>query len=139
MGCFTSILLLAGFFFIGISLIRWFEQTADAVDARQWNRLSMLLIFPFAVWLFPARISAGRPTPFPLHEPVRGFGSMPKTPSSPGGNRPAEAGPPLAPKPPLPEAPKPPPPKRKSAIDPEQIAKLKERMRQQGMLPPDDQ
>jgi hypothetical protein len=36
----------------------------------------------------------------------------------------------------LPKVP-PPKPKAKSAIDPEKIAKLKEKMRQQGMLPPE--
>jgi hypothetical protein len=131
-GCFTSILFLVAFFFVGITLIRWFEQTSEAVDARQWGRVMMLVIFPFAVWLFPSRISAGRPSPFPLHEPVRGFGSMPLTP--PTTSRKAQSAPAEAPKPPPP-----PPAKRKSAIDPEQVAKLKEKMRQQGMLPPDDQ
>src|SRR5688500_16388004 len=139
MGCFTSIVFLAGFLFIGISMIRWFEQTAEAVDARQWRHLLTLIFFPFAVWMFPSRISAGRPTPFPLHERVRGFGTMSLAPKAGtqdvvAQGRPAEAG-----RPPVAEAPKAVPKvMRKSGIDPEQVAKLKEKMRQQGMLPPEE-
>ena len=133
MGCFTVILNAAIFVFVMVSLIRWFEQTIYAVDHRAWKQLGLLIICPFAVWFFPSRTAAGRPTPVPLHEPVRGFGTVPLTPGAPvaPSNGPAEAGPPLL-------APKPPPVKRKSAIDPDQIAKLKEKMRQQGMLPPEE-
>ena len=128
MGCFTVILNAAIFIFIMVTLIRWFEQTIDAVDHRAWRHLGLLIVFPFAAWFFPSRIAAGRPTPVPLHEPVRGFGSVPLTPATPPApNRPAEASPPPPP---------PPPAKRKSSIDPAQVAKLKEKMRQQGMLPP---
>ena len=134
MGCFTVILNAGVFIFLMVTLIRWFEHTIDAVDHRAWGQLGLLIAFPFAVWFFPSRIAAGRPTPVPLHEPVRGFGSMPLTPGAPSKaqNAPTEAVPPLA------QAPKPPPVKRKSAIDPAQVAKLKEKMRQQGMLPPEE-
>ena len=33
MGCVTWLLLIAGFLFIVMSLIRWFDETAEAVDA----------------------------------------------------------------------------------------------------------
>jgi hypothetical protein len=126
MGCFTIVLNTCVFVFLMVTLIRWFEQTIEAVDHRAWGQLTALIVFPFAVWFFPSRVAAGRPTPFPLHEPVRGFGSVPLAP-------------PPAPAPTATDAPKPlPPVKRKSAIDPEQIAKLKEKMRQQGMLPPQE-
>jgi len=38
----------------------------------------------------------------------------------------------------LPKIP-PPKPRAKSSIDPDKIAKLRQKMREQGMLPPDDQ
>ena len=133
MGCFTVILNAVIFIFVMVSLIRWFEQTIYAVDHRAWKQLGFLILFPFGAWFYPSRIAAGRPTPVPLHEPVRGFGSVPLTPGAPASapTGPAEAGPPL-------QVPKPPPMKRKSSIDPAQIAKLKEKMRQQGMLPPEE-
>src|SRR5687767_5727620 len=77
-GCFTWLLLVAGGIFLMLTLIRWFEQTADAVDRRQWNRAMLLVAFPFAAWFYSAKVVAGRPTPVPVHEPVRGMGSLPK-------------------------------------------------------------
>src|SRR5690242_16671140 len=62
-----------------VTFIRWFEQTAEAVDNGWWNKVTVLLLMPFAVWFFPSRVSAGRAVPVPHHEPVRGFGSLPKT------------------------------------------------------------
>ena len=79
MGCFSPILFLATIVFVLVSLIRWFEQTTEAVDRRDWSRLLMLLIMPFSVWVFKSRVAAGRPTPVPKHEPVRGFGSVGKS------------------------------------------------------------
>src|SRR5436190_217271 len=67
--------------FVLVSFIRWFEQTAEAVDNRWWNKVTVLLMMPFAVWFFPSKISAGRATPVPKHEPVRGFGKVPKAPA----------------------------------------------------------
>jgi hypothetical protein len=134
MGCFTSILVLAGFVMVMVSLIRWFEQTADAVDRRDWSRLFVLIFMPFSVWIFPSRSMAGRPTAVPRHEPVRGFGSLPK--SAPSSSSTSDQPPPGTPKEFL-ELPKPKPAKPRSGPDPDKIAKLKEKMRQQGMLPPE--
>src|SRR5438874_862074 len=77
MGCFTSIVLICGFIFVMVTLLRWFEQITDAVDESHWNKVALLILMPFAVWLFRSKVSAGRATPFPLHEPVRGFGEKP--------------------------------------------------------------
>jgi hypothetical protein len=148
-GCFQVILVVAGFLLLLITFIRWFEQTAEAVDNGWWNKLLLLIVCPFVVWFYPSRVGTGRSTPVPHHEPVRGFGSVPKSKPVEAEKAPAEAGRPPAvsqdqPPPGTPkeflEIPKvpPPKPKAKSSIDPEKIAKLKEKMRQQGMLPPDD-
>ena len=163
MGCFSTILLLAGFVMILVTFIRWFEQTTEAVDNGWWNKIFVLLMCPFTVWMFPSRVNAGRSSPVPRHEPVRGFGSLPKAqptvvkePLEPL----AEASEPAAPtvqatvprsamsdEPPpgtpkeflgIPKVP-PPKPRAKSSIDPDKIAKLRQKMREQGMLPPDDQ
>jgi hypothetical protein len=159
MGCFTTILFLAGFVMIMVTFIRWFEQTTEAVDNGWWNKIFVLLMCPFTVWFFPSRVNAGRSTPVPRHEPVRGFGSLPKsqpTPVAPISDREprAEASDPPAPVAPTTDEPPPgtpkeflglpnvPPPKprgAKSTIDPEKVARLKQKMREQGMLPPDDQ
>ena len=164
MGCFTTILFLAGFVMIMVSFIRWFEQTTEAVDNGWWNKIFVLVMCPFTVWFFPSRVNAGRSSPVPRHEPVRGFGTLPKTSSAPtvtttaiaaAIEKPlAEASEPAAPSAPA-GSDEPPPgtpkeflglpkvpltkPRAKSAIDPEKIAKLKQKMREQGMLPPDEQ
>src|SRR5262245_55185497 len=78
MVCFTWLVLIIGFVFVMVTLLRWFEQITDAVDLHLWNKVAALLAVPFLVWFYPGRVSAGRPTPFPLHEPVRGFGTVPK-------------------------------------------------------------
>jgi hypothetical protein len=113
-GC---IIALVGFVFVMISIIRWFEQITDAVDRRQWSRVMILLVMPLTAWLFPSKVSAGRPTAVPHHEPVRGFGSVPLMPN----DAPKGAAP-------LPRK------KAKSGIDPAAIAKLKQKMKEQGML-----
>ena len=130
-GCFAWIFLLAGGVFVIASLLRWFEQTADAMDHGEWNKLSVLIVCPFACWFYPSRISAGRPTAVPHHEPARGFGIGP----SPGGEMPmpSDQPPPGTPKEFL-GMPKIPPKKPKAAVDPEKLAKLKQKMREQGML-----
>jgi len=158
MGCFSTILFLAGFIMIMVTFIRWFEQTTEAVDNGWWNKIFVLLMCPFTVWFFPSRVHAGRASPVPRHEPVRGFGSLPKTQpaSAPApatstevnerraaaaaAPAPADQPPPGTPKEflGLPKVP-PPKPRPKSAVDPEKIAKLKQKMREQGMLPPDEQ
>jgi hypothetical protein len=117
MVCFTWIILIGGFFFVMITLIRWFEQTSEAVDNGWWDKLMILLAMPFAVWFFGSRISAGRPFPVPLHEPVRGFGSI-------GASR-------ARPAPSKPQA------NSAAADQADRIAKLKRQMRQQGMLDDD--
>jgi hypothetical protein len=164
-GCFTWLVLLAGAIFLLMSFLRWFEQTADAVDAGRWDKLALLLAFPFAAWLYPSRVRAGRATPVPRHEPVRGFGvprEKPRVMVDPGDEEPARDGPVLratneddvpmarvADDGPPPGTPpeflgKPviPPPKKKSpraaAVDPDKLAKLRQKMREQGMLPPDE-
>jgi hypothetical protein len=145
MTCFTWFLLIVGGVLLVLSLIRWFEQVTEAVRNGWWNKTFLLVLFPFAVWFYPSRVAAGRPTPVPLHEPVRGFGSMPKARPAPepavpekprASAAPAADGPPpgtpaefllkpqVPPKKPLP----------KPAIDPDKIAKLKQKMREQGMI-----
>ena len=151
MGCFTTILFLAGFVLVLVTFIRWFEQITEAVDRRWWNKVTVLLMCPFTVWLFPSRVQAGRATPVPRHEPVRGFGSMPKRVTGSAEvaqDRPAGGGPaaevPVRDDGPPPGTPKEflgmpvvPPPKPRgtsSAIDAEKIEKLRRKMRDQGML-----
>jgi hypothetical protein len=124
-----NIFVVGGIFFI-VSIIRWFEQITEAVQYRLWNKTLLLLIFPPAVWFFPSRYPAGRPTPVPRHEPVRGFGSMPKM-------KPADDQPP--PGTPLeflvkPKVPPPKPAGPKPSLDADKLAKLKQKMREQGML-----
>jgi len=156
--CFSWLILGAAFVFVMASLLRWFEQTTDAVDTRDWNKLTILMAFPFMVWKYESKVVAGRPTPVPHHEPVKGFGGLPK-----GGL----AGPPVsAPEPELPKVatPKPvtvfpeggpppgtpkeflgmpvvPPPKprTKPAVDPDKMAKLRQKMIEQGMIKPPDE
>ena len=160
-GCFTWLALLAGGVFLMLSLIRWFEQTAEAVDMGWWNKLLVLLVFPFAVWFYPARVKAGRPVPVPRHEPVRGFG-VPKEKratagepdATPARDSPAPRASDDVPMASLADDGPPPgtppeflgkpviPPKKKSpraAVDPDKVAKLRQKMREQGMLPPDEQ
>src|SRR5215207_11344525 len=78
MGCFTTILFLVGGVFVMVTMIRWFEQVTEAVELGWWNKVFVLLAMPFTVWFFPSRVSAGRPVMPPRHEPVRGFGKLPK-------------------------------------------------------------
>lgn len=162
-GCFTWLVLLAGIVFLLLSFLRWFEQTAEAVDAGRWNKLALLLAFPFAAWRYPSRVRAGRATPVPRHEPVRGFG-VPKEkprvvtdsgkalardgPVLPATNEDdvpmatiADDGPPPGTPPEFLGKPVIPPPGKKSprpAVDPDKVARLRQKMREQGMLPPDD-
>jgi hypothetical protein len=117
--CFSWLILLIAAILAMVSIIRWFEQITDAVDQRQWSRVSLLLAVPLTVWLFPSKVSAGRPTAVPHHDPVLGFGVAPAKPA---------------------EAPAPPPPRKARApIDPAAIAKLKQKMREQGMLEEKDE
>jgi hypothetical protein len=120
-GCLSWFFVLALLIFVMASMIRWFEQTAEAVDNRWWNKLTLLVLMPFSVWLFPSRISAGRPIPVALHAPVMGMGTAPK----------ARDEPPV-------EAPVPKKPRAASGVDLKKLAKLKEKMRQQGMLRDDE-
>jgi hypothetical protein len=136
MGCFSSLLLLALFVFIVVTMIRFFEQVTEAVDNGWWNKVFVLLAMPFTVWFFPSRVSAGRPTAVPHHEPVRGFGIGTSGRTMPEPAPPEAGSPPGTPKEFL-ELPKPTPAKPRTAIDAEKIAKLKQKMREQGMLPPE--
>src|SRR6266536_2965253 len=120
MGCFTVVMLVIGFILVMLTMLRWFEQITEAVERRWWNKVFVLLVMPFAVWFFPGRVAAGRPTPVPLHEPVRGFGM-----NTPADRRPAKT----------------PPPRTKPARpapDQDKLEKLKQKMREQGMLGPDE-
>jgi hypothetical protein len=154
MSCFTLILFLCGFVMIMVTFIRWFEQTTEAVDNGWWNKIFVLLMCPFTVWFFPSQVHTGRAFPVAPHEPVRGFGSLPR--SNPPAQRVEQEERPAAeaagvaaaddgPPPGTPKEflglPKVPPAtaRPKSAIDPDKIAKLKQKMREQGMLPPDEQ
>ncbi|HEV2293870.1 MAG TPA: hypothetical protein VGR35_08430 [Tepidisphaeraceae bacterium] len=159
MGCFTTILFLVGGVFVMVTMIRWFEQATEAVELSWWNKVFVLLAMPFTVWFFPSRVSAGRPTMPPRHEPVRGFGKLPKggiadatsaaipvdAPSAtqaPGASAPASDQPPPGTPAEFLVKPQVPPPKPKGArpaVDPDKLAKLKQKMRDQGMLPPDSE
>ena len=152
MGCFTTILFLAGGVFVMVTMIRWFEQVTEAVERAWWNKVFVLMAMPFTVWFFPSRVSAGRPVMPPRHEPVRGFGKLPRggiaeiekgatqsadpqIPATPVSDQPPPGTPPefLV----KPQIPPPRPKGARSAVDPEKLAKLKQKMRDQGMLPPD--
>lgn len=114
--CFAGLLLVGLAVFAMVSLIRWFEQITEAVDAGWWNRVITLLVIPPMTWAYPSRVTAGRPTAIARHEPVRGFGVGPVMPSqAPRPNRPAGK-------------------KGKSAIDPAMVERLRAKMKQQGML-----
>ena len=153
MQCLTWLLLFAFAVFVMVSLLRWFEQTSDAVERREWDKVALLVAVPFSVWFYSSRVAAGRPTAVPPHEPARGFGVLPK-------NRPAPAAPPDSTLPfPLTSAPPPPsntpppgtpkeflgmpvvPPKSsrppRPPVDPDKLAKLRQKMREQGMLDDD--
>ncbi len=150
-GCFIWLLILAGAVFVIMTLQRWFEQTAEAVDNHWWHKLILLICMPFTVWLFPGKVVAGRPTPVPRHEPIRGFGSIKSSPPPPKSSAPtaqaeiptARVAPPSDTPPPgtPPEflgKPKIPAKKKPAAVDPDKLAKLKQKMREQGMLGPEE-
>lgn len=145
MTCFTTILAVVLGVFLLASLIRWFDEATEAVQNGWWNRVSLLLLFPFSCWFYPTKVAAGRPTPVPHHEPVRGFGSMPKSkplattavedqPRTVMAAPSAEDQPPPGTPPEFLVKPKIPPKKAKVELDPEKIAKLKAKMKEQGML-----
>src|SRR6266571_3067496 len=133
MTCFSTILAIVVGVFMLASLIRWFDEATEAVQNGWWNRVSLLLLFPFSCWFYPTKVAAGRPTPVPHHEPVRGFGSLPKTKPTPT-TTPSPAAedqpPPGTPKEFL-TKPQIPPKKPKPELDPDKIAKLKAKMREQ--------
>ena len=155
--CFGTIFLLVSGVLLMVSMLRWFEQTRDAVDAQNWSRLALLVIVPPSVWMFPSRVTAGRPAAAPKHEPVRGFGGLPKggiqepvdaapkdvaTPMTRPASGPAtqvsavgDAGPPPGTPAEFIGMPKIPPKRATRAVDPEKLAKLKQKMKEQGMLP----
>ena len=148
MQCLLWLLLFAFAVFVMMSLLRWFEQTADAVDQREWEKVVLLVAFPFAAWFYRSKVGAGRPTAVPRHDPVRGFGPLPKekpapqSPPAPGQRLPGvtDEPPPGTPREFLgmpavpPRGAKP----ARPAVDPEKLAKLKQKMREQGMLPEED-
>ena len=103
------------------------------------------------MWFYPSKVSAGRPTAVPHHDPVRGFGPLPKekkVASAAPQEAPTTIGPARLPG--LTDEPPPGTPKEflgmpvvppkgsrpaRPAVDPEKLAKLKQKMREQGMLP----
>jgi len=148
MQCFLWLLIPAGGVFLMTTLLRWFELTTEAVDTRSWNKLLVLVAMPFSAWFFPNRVGAGRSTPVRRHEPVRGFGIANKT-ATPALDE-TEDEVPVANLAPLPGSDGPPPgtppefllkpvvpvkAKKSAGADPEKIAKLRQKMREQGMLP----
>ena len=155
MQCLTWLLLFAFAVFVMMSLLRWFEQTAEAVDQREWDKLALLVAMPFAAWFYRSKVGVGRPTAVPPHDPVRGFGPLPKEKPPP---EPPEAPPRQEPTPrsrlpgvtdePPPGTPKEflgmpaVPPKSakapRAAVDSDKLATLKQKMREQGMLPDED-
>jgi hypothetical protein len=149
MECFLWLFLLAIGVFVMMTLLRWFEQVAEAVDNGWWNKLALLICMPFAVWLFPGRVAAGRPSPVPRHQPVRGFGTVPKARPQPTAEAPKTeipvariASPGDGPPPGTPKEflgmPVIPPKKKPAPVDPEKLAKLRQKMREQGMLGDDE-
>ena len=155
MQCLTWLLLFGLAVLVMVSLLRWFEQTADAVDQREWDKVALLLAVPPAVWLYRSKVSAGRPTEVPLHNPVPGFGPLPKEKpaATPPPSAAAPATSPSARLPGLTDEPPPGTPKEflgmptippkaakpaRPPVDPEKLAKLKQKMREQGMLPGDE-
>jgi hypothetical protein len=153
MQCFLWILIPAGIVFVFMTIQRWFEQTEEAVEQRLWSKLIILVLMPFSVWLFPHRVGAGRLVPVPRHEPVRGFGVGTKPAGAPTPSHPADEVP-LASVAPAPHSDQPPPgtppeflgmpvipPKSRNprpGPDLEKLAKLRQKMREQGMIPEDE-
>ena len=162
MQCLLWLLLFALAVFVMVSVLRWFEQTSEAVDRREWNKVALLVAVPFSAWLYRAKVGAGRPTAVPPHDPVRGFGPLPKekqparqgeTPRPPARLRETKSSAAGAPAPPgVPDGPPPgtppefigmpvvPPKSARPArppVDPEKLEKLRRKMREQGMLPED--
>jgi hypothetical protein len=138
--CAIWLLLLAGGVFIMLTMIRWFEQTAEAVDLGWWNKVALLVLVPFAVWLYPARVAAGRPMPVPVHEPVRGFGLNRPAPPTGSADDTGPAAPPGTP-PEFLDTPVIPPrtARQRPPVERSQIEKLRQQMREQGMLDDADQ
>lgn len=131
MNCFGLILVAMLAIFVMMTLIRWFELTAQAVDEKQWHQLTLLLMMPFTAWLFPTKVGAGRPTPVPLHEPVRGFGKVKlEEPLMPSDQAPAGTPKEFLGVPATPSAAK----KTVATLDPEKLEKLRQKMQDQGML-----
>lgn len=146
MNCLGYILILFAIAFALLTLLRLFEQVADAINHRWWSKLFALLVCPFTVWMFPSRVALGRPTAVPKHEPVRGFGSLPKqkpvstpdptTPQAPLPVVPIDDTPPPGTPPEFLVKPQVPPKKARPSnpVDPDKIARLRQKMRDQGML-----
>lgn len=120
MQCFAWVVLVAAAVMVLVTIVRWFEQVTEAVDQGWWGKVALLIVIPPSVWIYPSRISAGRPTAVPLHEPVRGFGKVPLEPS---GQTPPV--PPVAPAKKI---------ARRAAVDPDKLARLKQKMIDQGMI-----
>jgi hypothetical protein len=133
--CLSVLLVAVGGVCVVLSLLRWFEQTAEAVDTRDWRKLAVLVICPPATWAYRSRVVAGRPTAVPRHTPVRGFGLEPTVTASPP---PSDDGPPPGTPPEFLGPPVVPPPTPKRGVEPEQLEKLRRKMREQGLLPPEE-
>lgn len=141
MTCFSWLLVVIGAVLLIMSVVRWFDIATDAVHQGQWKKVAALVGFPFAVWFYAPRVSAGRPTMVPRHEPVRGFGELPRDAEAaegaslhvesidqpPPGTPKEFIGNPIVP-------PKKATPQSRAEADAAKVEKLRQKMREQGML-----
>lgn len=141
MTCFTWLLVVIAGVLLIMSVVRWFDMATDAVREGSWKKVAALVGFPFSVWFYPGRVSAGRPTMVPPHEPVRGFGELPRDAEAAEGAsqrvEEVDQPPPGTPKeflgmPVVP--PKKPVAQSRAEADAAKVEKLRQKMREQGML-----
>ena len=117
-----------------------------AVEERRWNRVGLLIVFPFSAWFFPSRVVArpAHPRPAARAGPREGHCAPKVKPERESAPEPPPKLTP-APKPddsPPPGTPKeflgmpviPPKPKRPTSIDPDKVEQLRKKMRDEGML-----
>ena len=117
---------------------RWFRRQHPFAVASLVLGIFSLIEFGALLIFGIAGIAAGRPTAVPHHEPVRGFGSVSLTPKGQAQqSHPTDGPPPGTPKEFI-GLPKVAPKKKKSAVDPDKVAKLKQKMKEQGMLGDED-
>jgi hypothetical protein len=133
----TWTVLVVGFVFVMMTMLRWFEQVTEAVEMKWWGKVTAVVAAPFIVWFYPSRTTAGRPTGVAHHEPVRGFGLAPRDEAMVEAGA-KESAPPGTPQeflgmPKIPEK-----KANRPGVDADKLAKLRQKMREQGMLPPEE-